>query len=126
MVIFIGITKNYLSESDTFAFALSSKERLFPEKALGEGGDEANFDEEADSGFDSCQSSIGIAQCHILRKEATPVKTAHTEDKGFIPRQVGRDKVSIEQVDTHEAKDDDEVRKNAAYRLIAISCKQPE
>ncbi len=54
------------------------------------------------------------------------MKTTHTEDKGFIPRQVGSDKVSIEQVKVHAAKDNDKVGNNATYGLIAITCKQKE
>ena len=63
----------------------SHVKELFSKEALGEGGDEANLDEEAHNSFYSSKSSIGIAQCHTLRKEAAPMKTTHTEDKSFIP-----------------------------------------
>ncbi len=62
MVIFMGITKNYFSESDTFAFALQSKERLLPKEALSEGSDEANFDEEAHYSFRSATPSSKVSQ----------------------------------------------------------------
>src|SRR2546430_3920024 len=50
-IIFMGIAKNYWSESDNFAFALSSRERLLPEEALGEGRNKANLDKQADDCF---------------------------------------------------------------------------
>ena len=56
----MGIAKNYWSESDTFA--LSSKERLLPKEALREGGDDANFDDQPDDGFDSSKHDERVMQ----------------------------------------------------------------
>ena len=54
-VFFVWRAKNYWSESDTFAFALSSKERLLPKEALGEGGDKADLDKQPDNRFNGCK-----------------------------------------------------------------------
>jgi hypothetical protein len=62
---------------------LSWQSTGLPEEVLGEGSDETHFEAEAHKGFESSKSSRGLAHWHLLRQEATSVKTAHTEDKGF-------------------------------------------
>ena len=61
MVFFAGIAKNYLSESDAAAFALS-KERLLPEETLGKGCNEANLDDQTYDGFDSGEHDERVMQ----------------------------------------------------------------
>ena len=52
----------HLEEKVTLLLSHSqAKEGLLPKEALGEGGNEANFDEEAHNGFYRGKSSIGIA-----------------------------------------------------------------
>src|SRR2546429_10057 len=82
-VFFVGIPKNYLSESAA-AFALSSKERLLPKEALGKGSNEANFNEETKDCFQSSQHCHWITKALCGLKEATSVKGTDTEYQCFI------------------------------------------
>ncbi len=44
-----------------------------------------------------------------LREEATTVKAAHTQDQCFIPAEMGCGTIGVEQIETHEGEDDDEI-----------------
>ena len=70
MVIFMGITKNYLSEIDTFA--LSSKERLLPKEALCKDGVEVGEVSSFCSSFPPMALS-GPAAIHVKARRLSRV-----------------------------------------------------
>jgi hypothetical protein len=74
-----------LSESD--AFARSSKERLLPQEALGEGGNEAQFNEQTDNGFYRRKQSHVTLISELPTKEKTAsVKCGDTKDNCSSPK----------------------------------------
>ena len=96
------------------------------EEALGEGRNKADLDQQPQHRLCGSQSSEDVSECHVLEKEAAPVKAAHTQDQCFIPAEMGYPTMGIEQIETHKAEDDDEVGHQTSAWPIAIACQQIE
>src|SRR5262245_57054555 len=91
------------------------------EEALGEGGDEGDFDEQANDGLPSCQPRERVAQPDARREEAAPMEAAYAEYQRLVPRKVWSDEVRTQQIETHKGEDNGCVGEKAAERPIAIA-----
>ena len=92
------------------------------EEALGEGRNKTDLDQQAKHRLYGSQSGKGVSQYHALEKEATPVKAAHTQDQRFIPAEMGCSTICVEQIETREAEDDDEIGHQTPPWPISIPC----
>jgi len=47
---------------------------------------------------------VGVTQGDTLGEEAATVEAAQAQNEGFIPSEMRHDKVSIQEIETHETK----------------------
>ncbi len=86
------------------------------EESLGKCGDEADFDEEAHDRFQGGDGRDGIAELKLAGEEASPVKGGDAEDQRLSQSEVSKYKVA-----DGEARDHEQVDREATPRLVAIA-----
>src|SRR4051812_43192205 len=103
-----------------------SKARSLAEEALGEGGDEAQFDQEAKNRLGGGEHGQRIVERETAGKEAPPMERGHAEDKRAQRREGQGIGLAEEEVRRRPAEDDREIDDDAASRLVAVASQSIE
>src|SRR5260370_12206763 len=94
-------------------------------EAVGEGGNEGNFDEQPKDGFACGEPGQRISQTDACGKEPAAMKGTDAEHERLIPPQVRRRELSVEQISACEGEDDQDIGGAAPQRTVAVASDEP-